>query len=70
MPAKNEQLDCRVECTLQTFMPQIHLDLQRFEVLRRVRLCLSAHLLARPLLEAAEFLVDIHGGRMRLVKIR
>lgn len=58
-------MDYRVECTVQTFMPQVHLYLQRFEVLRRVRLCLSAHLLARPLLEAAELLVDVHGGRMR-----
>lgn len=51
-------------------MPQIHLYLQRFEVLGRVRLCFSTHLLACPLLEATEFLVDVHGGKMRLVMIR
>ena len=51
-------------------MPQIHLDFQRFEVLGRVRLRLSAHLFACPLLEATEFLVDIHGERMGLVGIR
>lgn len=65
MPVKGQRLDCTAECIVQTFMPQVHLYLQRFEVLGRIRLCLSAHLLARPLLEAAELLVDVHGGRMR-----
>ena len=70
MPMKGERMNCRIERAIQTFMPQVHFNLQRFEVLGRVRLGLPTHLFACPLLEATEFLVDVHGGRMRMVRIR
>lgn len=58
-------LDCgvlRVVRRSHTFVPQIHLHLQCFELVGEARLDLSTHLLACPLLEAAELLVDVHGG--------
>ncbi len=41
-------------------MPESHFHLQRLEVVRDIGFDLAAHPLARPLLEAVEFLVDIH----------
>jgi hypothetical protein len=45
---------------VHTLMAQVHFHLQSFEVVGEARLGLIAHLLSRPLLEAAELLVDIH----------
>lgn len=43
-----------------TFLPEIHLHLEHLEVVRDAGLDLAPHPLSRPLLEAAEFFVDIH----------
>lgn len=45
-------------------MPQRHLHFQELELFRDTRLGLCAHLLARPLLDPVELLVDIHLGGM------
>jgi len=47
--------------TLHALLSQGHLDLQHLEVIGVVGLDLAAHALATPLLEAVEFLVDVHG---------
>jgi hypothetical protein len=47
-------------CAVSTFVSQIHFHFQHLEIVRRIRLGLSAHLLPRPLFEAIEFLVDVH----------
>lgn len=47
---------------MRTLMAEVHLGLERLEVVRDARLDLAAHLLPRPLLEAIELLVDEHGG--------
>jgi len=44
----------------RTLISQLHLHLQRLELIGDVRLGLRAHLLAGPLLDPVEFLVDIH----------
>ena len=41
-------------------MPNVHLELQGLEVVGDVCLGLTPHSLTCPLLEAIEFLVDIH----------
>lgn len=43
-----------------TFLSHSHFCLESFEIIREVGLSLSAHLLARPLLEAVQLLVDNH----------
>lgn len=45
---------------LHTLVPQVHLQFQGFELVGDARLRLTAHLLAGPLLEAVELLVDVH----------
>jgi hypothetical protein len=45
---------------VHTLLPQVHLHLQRLEVVRDIRLDLLAHALVGPLLEAIELLVHIH----------
>jgi hypothetical protein len=48
-----------------TVLTEGHLQLQRLEFIRHVGLDVCAHLLARPLLDSVESLVDIHfGGRL------
>jgi hypothetical protein len=42
-------------------MAQIHLHLQGLELVGKTSAGLGAHLFVGPLLEAIEFLVDIHG---------
>jgi hypothetical protein len=46
---------------MPTLLSQGHFDLQHLEVIGVVGLDLAAHALATPLLEAVEFLVDVHG---------
>lgn len=41
-------------------MPQSHLNLQRFEIVRNTGLGLTTHPLACPLLESIKLFVDIH----------
>jgi hypothetical protein len=41
-------------------MAQIHLQLQRLELVGQASAGLGAHLLVGPLLQAVEFLVDVH----------
>jgi hypothetical protein len=53
-----------------TFVAQVHLHLQSLEVFRCVGPGLPAHLLARPLLEAIEFSVDIHGDGVILLALQ
>jgi len=48
-------------------MTQVHLHLQSLELVGEGRPDLSAHLLAGPLLEAIEFLVDEHGCDVMIV---
>ena len=43
-------------------MTELHFLLQRLEVFRYVGFGLSTHPLAGPLLEATEFLIDVHLG--------
>jgi hypothetical protein len=43
-------------------MAQVHFELEGLELLRSAGAGFGAHFLAGPLLEAAEFLVDVHGG--------
>ena len=43
-----------------TFMPELHFLLERLEVFRYAGFGLSTHPLAGPLLEATEFLIDVH----------
>lgn len=45
-----------------TFMSHAHLSLHGLEVIGDIRLDFSAHALTCPLLEAADSLVDVHGG--------
>jgi hypothetical protein len=45
-----------------TLMAKIHLQLQGLELVREPGAGLGAHLLVRPLLQAIEFLGDVHGG--------
>lgn len=45
-----------------TFMSHAHFGLHGLEVISDIRLDFSAHALACPLLEAADSLVDVHGG--------
>lgn len=47
---------------MHTLVPQVHFHLQGFEVVGQRRAGLCAHLLVGPLLQAIEFLVDVHGG--------
>ena len=44
-----------------TLLAQGHLKLHCFEVIRDVGLDFSAHAFPSPLLEAVQFLIDIHG---------
>lgn len=50
-----------MDCS-RTGMPQVHLRLQGLELVGDTSLDFSAHLLAGPLLEAAQFLVHVHFG--------
>lgn len=43
-----------------TLVSELHFQLQRFELLGDVGLGLRAHLLAGPLLDPVELLVDVH----------
>lgn len=43
-------------------MPKLHLDLQVLELIGDAGLGFGAHLFVGPLLDAVEFLVDVHGG--------
>ena len=45
-------------------MPQCHLYLKGFEVVRHVGFGLATHLLPRPLLEPVELLVYVHLGTL------
>jgi hypothetical protein len=47
---------------MHTLVPQVHLHLQGLEVVGERGAGLCAHLLVGPLLQAIEFLVDVHGG--------
>ena len=47
---------------MRTLVAEVHLGLERLEVVRDARLDLAAHLLPRPLLEAIEYPVDEHEG--------
>jgi len=49
-------------CFEHTILPQLHLHLQALELVGRVRLHLSTHAFATPLLQAVELLVDYHGA--------
>lgn len=46
-----------------TILPQRHLLLERFELLRGVRQLLASHALLSPLLHAVELFIDIHLAR-------
>lgn len=43
-----------------TLVPEVHLYLQRFEIIRDTCLAFPAHPLASPLFEPPELFVDIH----------
>jgi hypothetical protein len=43
-----------------TFVPQLHLHLQRLKIVRDVSLNFTTHSFTSPLLEAVKLLVDIH----------
>lgn len=45
---------------MHTFMAQVHLHLEGLELVGQARTGFCAHLLVCPLLEAVEFLVDVH----------
>jgi hypothetical protein len=45
-------------------MSEVHLHLQRPEILRGICLCLASHLLPRPLLKTIKLLVDVHDVRI------
>lgn len=47
-------------CRSRTFISQAHLHFQRFEVIRNICLDFATHSFSCPLLEAVQFLVDIH----------
>jgi hypothetical protein len=56
----------REESSSRTFMPQAHLNLQRFEVIRDICLDFATHSFSCPLLEAVQLLVDVHVVCFRL----
>ena len=45
---------------MDTFMTQVHLYLERLELVGQAGAGLCAHLFVCPLLQAVEFLVDVH----------
>jgi hypothetical protein len=62
IPAEVSQVGMETSGTgARTLVADVHLGLERPEVVGDARPDLAAHLLPRPLLEAAELLVDEHG---------
>lgn len=45
---------------VHTLMTQVHFHFERLELVGETSTGLCAHLLVRPLLQAVEFLVDVH----------
>ncbi len=64
--------------SVRTLMAEVHFHLQGLELVGKTGAGLCAHLLVGPLLEAIEFLVDIHGcgdrgkgaGVAKVVRVR
>ena len=52
---------------VRTFLPEAHLDLEGFEIVRYIGLDFASHALSCPLFKTIEFLVDIHDCGVEMV---